>query len=45
MRPDLHPGAKFPDYELLDHTGAPRSLSELQGGDPMIIVLATRPSH
>jgi peroxiredoxin len=40
MRPDLDTGAKFPDYELLDHTGAPRSLSELQGGDPMIIVLA-----
>ena len=40
MRPDLDTGAKFPDYELLDHTGTPRRLSELQGEDPMVIVLA-----
>jgi peroxiredoxin len=40
MRPDLDTGAKFPDYELLDHTGTPRRLSELQGKDPMVIVLA-----
>jgi peroxiredoxin len=33
-------GAVFPDYELLDHTGTPRRLSELQGDDPLIIVLA-----
>jgi hypothetical protein len=30
----------FPDYELPDHTGRPRRLSEVQGDDPMIIVLA-----
>jgi peroxiredoxin len=39
MRPDIVPGAKFPDYELPDHTKAPRKLSELQGDDPMILTL------
>jgi peroxiredoxin len=33
------PGATFPDYELSDHTGKHRKLSELQGGDPMVVVL------
>jgi peroxiredoxin len=40
MRADMKAGAKFPDYQLPDHTGTPRRLSELQGEDPMIIVLA-----
>src|SRR4026208_600430 len=40
MRSDIVPGAKFPDYELSDHTGKRRKLSELQGQDPMIVVLA-----
>jgi peroxiredoxin len=40
MRADIAPGAAFPDYELPDHTGKHRKLSELQGGDPMILVLA-----
>jgi peroxiredoxin len=40
MRPDIVPGNTFPDYELPDHTGAPRRLSELQGGDPLILILA-----
>jgi peroxiredoxin len=40
MRADVKPGTTFPDYQLLDHTGQPRRLSEIQGGDPMIIVLA-----
>lgn len=39
MRTDMMPGATFPDYELSDHTGKHRKLSELQGGDPMIVVL------
>jgi len=39
MRSDIVPGAKFPDYELSDHTGKHRKLSELQGPDPMILVL------
>jgi peroxiredoxin len=40
MRADIVPGAKFPDYELADHTGKHRTLSELQGLDPMILVLS-----
>jgi peroxiredoxin len=40
MRADFIPGAVFPDYELPDHTGSLQRLSEIQGGDPMIIVLA-----
>lgn len=40
MRPDIIPGARFPDYELTDHTRRRRSLSELQGDDPMILVLS-----
>ena len=40
MRADVKPGTTFPDYQLPDHTGQPRRLSEIQGGDPMIIVLA-----
>jgi peroxiredoxin len=33
------PGAIFPDYELSDHTANRRKLSELQGEDPMVLVL------
>jgi peroxiredoxin len=40
MRADIAPGGTFPDYELSDHTKTPRSLSELQGDDPLILVLA-----
>jgi peroxiredoxin len=40
MRADIVPGAVFPDYELSDHTGKHRKLSELQGPDPMIVVLS-----
>ncbi|HEX6547972.1 MAG TPA: redoxin domain-containing protein [Candidatus Dormibacteraeota bacterium] len=40
MRPDIKPGATFPDYELPDHTGTRRKLSEIQGRDPMILVLS-----
>jgi peroxiredoxin len=39
MRADIVPGAVFPDYSLSDQTGKRRSLSELQGIDPMIVVL------
>ena len=39
MRSDIVPETKFPDYELSDHTGKHRKLSELQGPDPMILVL------
>ena len=40
MRPDIRPGGIFPDYALPDHTGTTRSLSELQGRDPLILTLA-----
>jgi peroxiredoxin len=40
MRPDIVPGGVFPDYALPDHTGTVRTLSELQGDDPLILTLA-----
>lgn len=40
MRPDIVPGAIFPDYELPDHAGVLRKLSALQGADPLILTLA-----
>jgi peroxiredoxin len=36
MRADITPGGFFPDYSLPDHTGRVRSLSEIQGRDPLI---------
>jgi peroxiredoxin len=40
MRADIVPGATFPDYELPDHTGKHRKLSEIQQDDPMILMLS-----
>jgi peroxiredoxin len=40
MRADIVPGALFPDYELSDHTGKHRKLSELQALDPMVLILS-----
>jgi hypothetical protein len=40
MRADIVPGATFPDYELPDETGKRRRLSELQGGDPLCLILS-----
>jgi len=40
MRADIVPGAVFPDYELTDHAAKRRKLSDLQGPDPMILVLS-----
>jgi peroxiredoxin len=40
VRADIVPGGVFPDYELTDHTKIRRKLSELQGIDPMILVLS-----
>lgn len=40
MRSDITPGGVFPDYALPDHTGTVRTLSELQGHDPLILTLA-----
>jgi peroxiredoxin len=31
MRADIVAGAAFPDYELTDHSGTRRKLSDLQG--------------
>ncbi|MER8422800.1 redoxin domain-containing protein [Mesorhizobium sp. M1403] len=39
MRSDIIPGSIFPDYELPDHGAVRRRLSELQGEDPMVLVL------
>ena len=40
MRADIVPGGIFPDYELSDHRGKHRTLSELQQDDPLVLVLA-----
>jgi len=40
MRADIVPGATFPNYELSDHHGQHRSLSDLQGSDPLVLVLS-----
>ena len=40
MRSDIIPGAVFPNYELSDHRGMRRTLSELQDGDPLVLVLS-----
>jgi len=40
MRADIVPGAAFPDYQLSDHRGMRRALSELQAGDPLVLVLS-----
>src|SRR4051794_27605432 len=40
MRSDIVPGGVFPDYALPDHTGAVRTLAELQGHDPLVLTLA-----
>src|ERR1700722_3985124 len=40
MREDIVAGAVFPDYELADHTGKHRKLSDLQGPDPLVLVLS-----
>jgi peroxiredoxin len=40
MRADIVPGTTFPDYKLSDHTAKRRRLSELQGQNPMILVVS-----
>lgn len=40
MRADIVSGAIFPDYELVDENGTKRLLSDLQGDDPLALVLA-----
>ena len=36
----LVPGAMFPDYELMGHDGKPHRLGEIQGNDPLILILS-----
>ncbi|MGH8932149.1 MAG: redoxin domain-containing protein [Egibacteraceae bacterium] len=36
-RDEFVSGAQFPDLELPDHAGNPRRLSELAGGDPLLL--------
>ena len=45
MRADIRVASRFLGYEHTDHTGTPRRLSELQGEEPMIVVLAPRPTR
>ena len=40
MRHDIVPGTVLPDYELSDQRGTHRTLSELQGADPLVLVLS-----
>jgi peroxiredoxin len=40
MRCDITPGGVLPDYALPDHLGTTRTLGELQGRDPLILVLS-----
>ena len=40
MRSDIRRGGTFPDFELSDHARATRTLSEIQGEDPLILTLA-----
>jgi peroxiredoxin len=37
---DLVAGRPFPDLDLPDHTGRPRRLSELAGGDPLVVLFS-----
>jgi peroxiredoxin len=40
MRSDILEGSHFPDYELPDHSGDMRKLSDLQGNNPMVLHLS-----
>ena len=40
MRSDIRPGGCFPDYQLPDHMGTLRKLSELQSDDPLVLTLS-----
>ena len=40
VRSNIVIGARFPDYELSDQSGQRQRLSEIQGHDPMILVLS-----
>jgi peroxiredoxin len=38
VQASLAPGGRFPDLELPDHTGRQRRLSEIAGGDPLVLL-------
>ncbi len=40
---ELSAGRPFPDLDLPDHTGRPRSLAEVAGGDPVVLVFFRGP--
>jgi len=40
MSKGLEPGLTFPDFELPDENGTPHRLSEIQGKNPMVVLLA-----
>ncbi len=40
MRSDIREGGMFPDYQLADQAGKRRALSELQGGNAMVLHLS-----
>jgi peroxiredoxin len=40
VRPDICEGAEFPDYQLADHDGKLRTISELQGANPLVLHLS-----
>lgn len=40
MRSDVISGARFPDYNLSDHRGTHRTLSQLQQQDPLVLLLS-----
>ena len=40
MRADIREGLHLPDYELPDHSGDLRKLSELQGSNPLVLHLS-----
>ena len=40
MRSDISEGGTFPNYELADQSGRRRSLSDLQGGNAMVLHLS-----
>ena len=40
MRSDIVPGNVFPDYALPDHSNNVRKLNELQGRDPLVLLLS-----
>ncbi|MCS6803314.1 MAG: hypothetical protein RMM58_15470 [Chloroflexota bacterium] len=39
MIPQIQVGNTFPDFEVPDHTGALRRLSEFAGRDPLALII------